>query len=63
MPQATEAIITIQDHYGRIISKNSQSYTKGLNEFVVNGSDLNAGVYFYTISTEGFNETKRMVVQ
>ena len=63
LPQATEAIITIQDHYGRIISKNSQSYTKGLNEFVVNGSDLNAGVYFYTISTEGFNETKRMVVQ
>lgn len=63
LPQATEAFITIQDHYGRIISTNRQTYTKGLNEFVVDGSNLNAGIYFYTISTEGFNQTKRMVVQ
>lgn len=63
LPQSTEAIITIQDHYGRIISKNSQTYTKGLNEFIVNGMDLNPGMYFYTISTEEFRETKRMLVQ
>jgi len=63
LPQATEALITVQDHYGRIISQNKQTYTKGLNEFNVNGTDLNAGIYFYTISTEGFSETKRMIVQ
>lgn len=63
LPQAADATITIQDHFGRIVSNTKQAYTRGLNEFVVNGTDLNAGMYFYTISTEGFQETKRMVVQ
>ena len=63
LPQSTEVILTIQDHFGRIITKQQQAATRGLNEFLVNGDRLNKGMYFYTISTEGFSETKRMVVQ
>ncbi|GEM_PF-4628850 len=63
LPQAGNVTITIQDNFGRIVSNSKQAYTRGLNEFIVNGADLNAGMYFYTISTEDFQETKRMVVQ
>ncbi len=63
LPQSEEMTITIQDHFGRVITQQQQTYTKGINEFIVNGTDLNAGMYFYTISTEGFSTTKRMIVQ
>lgn len=63
LPQSMEATLTIQDHFGRVITKQQQVATRGRNEFVVNGDKLSTGMYFYTISTEGFSETKRMVVQ
>ena len=56
-----EVLVTIHDQFGRIISTNKQAYGKGLNEFVVNGSELTPGMYFYTISTDDFKATKRMI--
>ena len=61
LPQAMEVLVTIHDQFGRIISTNKQAYGKGLNEFVVNGSELTPGMYFYTISTDDFKATKRMI--
>lgn len=63
LPESMEVQLTIQDHFGRIISTTKQGYRKGVNQFTFNRQDLSAGMYFYTISTDNFHATKRMVVR
>lgn len=63
LAESAEVALTIQDHFGRIIIANKKAYRKGVNQFTLNGQQLAAGMYFYTISTDGFQETKRMVVE
>jgi len=63
LPESMEVQLTVQDHFGRIVSTTKQGYRKGLNQFTFDRQDLSAGMYFYTISTDNFHATKRMVVR
>ncbi len=63
LPESMDVQLTIQDHFGRIVSTTKKGYRKGLNQFTLNRADLSAGMYFYTISTDKFQATKRMVIR
>lgn len=63
LPQTMETTITIQDHFGRVVKQQQQSFARGFNDFTVDGMDMDAGMYFYTISTTNFSTTRRMIVQ
>ena len=63
LPQDAEATINIFDVTGKLIKGYSGSFTKGLNSIVVNKNDLNTtGVLYYTLDTQGFTSTRRMVL-
>jgi hypothetical protein len=40
----------------------NSSLNPGTYKYSFNGSDLSSGIYFYTLKTDGFSETKRMIL-
>ncbi|MCY7361193.1 MAG: T9SS type A sorting domain-containing protein [Ignavibacteria bacterium] len=45
-----------------IMTLVNQKQTAGSYEVGFNASALSSGIYFYTLKTEGFSETKRMLL-
>jgi hypothetical protein len=62
LPAATDASLTITDMTGRVIKLIRGSYAKGLNMVQLNSSDLPTGVLSYTLSTDEFTATRKMIV-
>jgi len=62
LPTAGDATITISDVTGKVVKLVRGNYAKGYNQVTLNSSDLPAGVLTYTLETEGFTATKKMVV-
>ncbi len=61
LPQAMKARITIQDHFGKIITFVENDFAKGYNQYELNRTDLGTGVYYYTVSAGTFSKTTRML--
>jgi len=63
LPHAAEVKLTIFDALGRevqtLVNEKSQP---GTYEATFDGSALNSGVYFYKLITDGFTETKKMIL-
>ena len=63
LPIDTEATISIYDVTGKLVKEYSGSFAKGLNTIDVDKAQLNAaGVLYYTLDTEEFTSTRRMVL-
>lgn len=63
LPEATQATITIHDVTGKTLKMIRGDYAKGYNQINLNSSDLPAtGVLLYTLSTDDYSATKRMVI-
>ncbi len=63
LPNASDATLSVFDVTGKLIKISTGSFDKGLNSIELNKSELGtSGVLFYTLETEGFTDTKRMVV-
>ena len=63
LPKNADASLIISDMTGRIIRNYTGSFDKGQNYITVNRSDLpQSGVLYYTLETDEFTDTKRMVV-
>ncbi|MFT4521858.1 MAG: hypothetical protein ACI8ZN_000796 [Bacteroidia bacterium] len=60
---ADELSYTVMDASGKVVAQEGLGYTSaGNHEFTINGSNLQAGVYFYTVKT-GYNEvTRKMTI-
>ena len=51
------------DRFGKVLKIVKDTYPAGINTITVNKDGLNAsGVMYYTLDTEEFTDTKRMVV-
>ena len=63
LPQASSATLSIFDATGKLVKVTNGSFDKGINTIQLSRNDLTvSGVLFYTLETEGFTDTKRMVV-
>ena len=63
LPQSSDATLSIFDVTGKLITIKKGSFDKGINTIQLNKDDLSvSGVLYYTLETEGFTDTKRMVV-
>ncbi|MEL6122247.1 MAG: T9SS type A sorting domain-containing protein [Bacteroidota bacterium] len=63
LPTASTATLTVHDVTGKLLHSYTGSFDKGSNIITVNTSELStSGVMYYTLATEEFTDTKRMVV-
>lgn len=62
-PHRAEGLLTIHDVTGRTLAEYRQTLVTGMNTFDIHTDDLGtAGVLFYTLQTQGFSDTKLMVL-
>ena len=62
LPSSSNASLTIHDITGRVIKSISGNFSKGTNEILLNASKLPKGIVYYTLETDGFVATKKMLV-
>ena len=62
MPQEGIVQMKVYDNTGKMVINRTENFGKGKNEFIINGSDLDApGVYFYEIKSNGQSFMKKMI--
>ncbi len=63
LPAKADATLSVFDVTGKVLKVIKGSFDGGLNTIELNKSDLSStGVLYYTLETDGFTDTKRMVV-
>ncbi len=63
LPKASAATLTIYDVTGKTLRTYTGSFDKGNNYISVNNGELaGTGVMYYTLATDEYTDTKRMVV-
>lgn len=62
MPTAQTATLTIYDLAGKAIYQMEQDCSKGYNEFLLKREDVTSGILYYQFNTEGFTQTRKMIV-
>ena len=62
--RSTDVKISVVNMIGQTVYNNTFTNSPaGLNNFNVNLSNANAGVYFYTVEAGDFKVTRKMIVQ
>ena len=63
LPQSMNATISIHDITGKLVRQYQNSFSAGLNSIELSRSDLNtSGILYYTLKTDNYSATKRMVI-
>ena len=64
LPQDSKVNLVVYDLLGREVKRlvNNELKVAGRYTYDFNGSSLASGVYFYRLDTEGFTNTKRMLL-
>ena len=63
LPVVSNVVLKVYDVMGKEVAMLvNDRLQAGTYEVKFNGSMLNSGVYFYRLTTEGFSETKRMLM-
>ncbi|MEM9991390.1 MAG: T9SS type A sorting domain-containing protein, partial [Bacteroidota bacterium] len=62
LPTAQAATLTITDAAGKVLRVINANYTAGYHEVTLEAKSLATGVLSYTLATEDFTATKKMVI-
>lgn len=63
LPNASYVILTILNSLGEEISEIVNEYLNaGIHEYEFDGKNLTSGIYFYTLKTERYSLTKKMIL-
>ena len=63
LPERMNATVSIHDITGKVVREYNNSYNSGLNNISISRGELElSGVLYYTLKTENFSATKRMVI-
>jgi hypothetical protein len=63
MPKSGIAVLTVYDALGKVVQVLvNQELSPGTYEVDFDGNNLPSGVYYYTLSSNHFNQTKKMVL-
>ncbi|MCK4980204.1 MAG: T9SS type A sorting domain-containing protein, partial [Candidatus Delongbacteria bacterium] len=55
--------LSVYNLSGQLVSELvNKKLDKGIHKINFNASDLNSGIYFYTLECEGFSETNKMLL-
>lgn len=62
LPEAMDAGLIIHDRTGNIVKNYKGNFEKGYNSISIGRDGLPSGVYFYTLQTATFTQTKSLVL-
>ena len=63
LPIAAKATLSIYSIDGKLIKVVNGDYEKGINEIIINKSDINVGgLYYYELESGTYNESKKMIL-
>jgi hypothetical protein len=62
LPEDADVQITIQDVTGKTLQVINQTAAKGYNAYNLSAENLGTGVLYYTVSTDEFTATKKMIL-
>ena len=62
LPVQRNVSIRIHDRVGRTVKEVEGVFEKGYNSVEVAKSNLTSGIYFYTIQTDSFTDTKSLII-
>jgi hypothetical protein len=62
LPEDADVQITIQDVTGKTLQVINQTSAKGYNAYTLSAENLGTGVLYYTVSTNEFTATKKMIL-
>ena len=63
MESAGDVSISLLNAIGQEVFYSNDKYKSGVNSVKIDLNGLEAGVYFYTVASENFSNTKRLVVK
>ncbi len=63
LPTSSEVEFLVHDHFGRLVMTKRELLGEGQQQIDINANDLATGLFFYTIITDDFKVTKRMIVR
>jgi Cohesin domain len=63
LPQAAFVVFEVVDASGLELKRIEQHFPKGYNSIIIDHEGLSAGLLYYRMTTSGFTETKKMVLQ
>ncbi len=61
--QISDALVSITDVTGKLVSADKITVTSGLNQHNLNINHLNSGVYFIAIHVDGYKTTQKLIKQ
>ncbi|MCC6866443.1 MAG: T9SS type A sorting domain-containing protein [Ignavibacteria bacterium] len=63
LPKESNVMISVYDISGKLVNRLvNQHFNAGTFEVTWNASNYSSGVYFYKLETDGFTETKKMIL-
>lgn len=63
LPQTEQVSITVHDITGRAVKQIGGLYEQGMNEILIRKAEIGGyGLYYYTLSTSRFVDTKPMIL-
>ena len=54
--------MTVSDVTGKVLKVVTQNFEAGYNEVKLNSKELASGVLYYTLRTDNFTATRKMVI-
>ncbi len=64
LDKPTDLTLEVIDLAGHKVSEyNKPNAKKGSNTFTIDASNMKPGIYFYTVKSEGYSVTKKMIVE
>lgn len=65
LPAGTDVIVTVFDLSGKVVSvlADNARFSAGTHTVELDASELNAGIYFYTLTTKDVSLTKSLIVK
>jgi hypothetical protein len=63
LENSADVTVTLVNALGQEVYASANNFRTGVNSVSIEVKDLEAGMYFYTVSSENFSTTKRLIVK
>ena len=63
LENSADVVVTLVNTLGQEVYSSLSNFRSGINTITLEVKNFEAGMYFYTVSTENFSTTKRLIIK